>query len=149
MTVEAQTQDGSFFAPSPVEKGKGKKKPFGFSSAKHFPKVSVPFCRLPLQTLHSSTRACSAWEPVAVCCTVAAWVQALTRALFLRLHFQGAPRCTDLQSRFFANRKVAKVATSLPTRGRFFSDRFHSEDRSPLWELDIFPQFPRGCLQAS
>lgn len=45
--------------------------------------------------------------------------------------------------------KLQKSATPLPTRGRFFSDRIHSEDRSPLWERDIFPQFPRGCLQAS
>lgn len=28
---------------------------------------------------------------------------------FLRLHFQGAPQCTDLQSRLFANRQVSKM----------------------------------------
>jgi len=68
---------------------------------------------------------------------------------FLRLHFQGAPRCTDLQSRLLPTGKLQKSATPLPTRDRFFSDRIHSEDRLPLWERDIFPQFPRGCLQAS
>jgi hypothetical protein len=78
------------------------------SSAKHFPKVSVPFCRLPLRTLHSSTRACSAWEPVAVYCTGAAWVQTIAMVIFHRLYFQGAPRCTDLQSRLFTNREVTK-----------------------------------------
>jgi len=78
-------------------------------------------------------------------------VQLQFRNIFLRFHFQGAnPWCTDLQLSIVSKPGNCKIgATSIPTHDRFFSDRFHSKDHSPLWELEIFPQFPRGCLKAS
>jgi len=119
------------------------------SSAKCFPEVPIPICRLPIQTFLLSIRACSAWEPVAVSSTDLARNKARKPSRFLaskfsRRKWSESPRNSKTSER---SQKLLLLFSLLPC----FSNRILSARQNPLVSKKNFMKarksFPTSSLR--